>query len=107
MVTTLRKAIAFDLTLHNPSKETATFEVFIEGEGLIGVPYLSIPPKSSAEYELFFLPLKLGKQLGERGRVFADWFNAGCVCCGIGSIAFVSDTIGEVWYELNLVAEDS
>lgn len=38
-------------------------------------------------YELFFLPLKVGRHTG--------------------SIAFVSDHLGEIWYELNLVAEDS
>ncbi|KAL4497051.1 hypothetical protein ABPG72_002207 [Tetrahymena utriculariae] len=87
MITTLRKAIAFDIEITNPSNETANFEVFIEGDGLVGVPYMQIPPKSSQMYELFFLPLKVGKQQG--------------------SIAFVSDHLGEIWYELNLVAEDS
>jgi len=47
MITTLRKAVVFDIEINNPSAESTTFEVFIEGDGLIGIPYMQIPPKSS------------------------------------------------------------
>lgn len=32
----VRKAVAFDISLHNPLKEATTFEVSIEGEFLMG-----------------------------------------------------------------------
>ncbi|EGR28301.1 hypothetical protein IMG5_179020 [Ichthyophthirius multifiliis] len=58
-----------------------------KGKGLIGNSYFSLQPKQVSQYELFFLPLKAGKQQG--------------------SINFVSEEIGEIWYELNLIADDS
>ena len=36
LFTVIRKAAAFDISLSNPLKELVTFEVIIEGEGLIG-----------------------------------------------------------------------
>lgn len=38
LVANVRKAIAFDIELTNPLNEPVTFEVLIEGEGLIGDP---------------------------------------------------------------------
>lgn len=42
MITSLRKAIAFEIQLSNPTNEYVSFEVFIEGKGLIGNSYFSL-----------------------------------------------------------------
>ncbi|EGR31281.1 hypothetical protein IMG5_114390, partial [Ichthyophthirius multifiliis] len=87
LVTCLRKPVAFDIDLYNPADEIANFEVLMEGDGLQGELYFSIKPNQKYKYELFFMPLKVQKQKG--------------------SVAFVSKKLGEIWYELNLIAEDS
>lgn len=65
----------------------AIFEVAIEGEGLIGSPTFTIQPNQSAVYELLFSPLRPLK-------------------CK-GSVAFMHEKLGEIWYELNLHAEEN
>ena len=71
----------------NPLNEGVTFEVLLEGEGLLGEQFVHVGPSSTVTYELIFMPLKTGKTKG--------------------SVAFVSERMGEIWYKLNLVAEDS
>ena len=83
----IRKAVAFEISLSNPLNETIIFDVVIEGEYLLGDQALSILPNSKTSYELIFSPL----------RVFR----------GKGSIAFIHEKLGEIWYELNLVCEDN
>lgn len=40
--------------------EAVTFEVLMDGEGLIGDQYFSLLPVSTSQYELIFMPLKTG-----------------------------------------------
>lgn len=36
LITSIRKALAFDIELANPTNDTIVFEVAFEGEGLLG-----------------------------------------------------------------------
>ena len=82
--TIIRKALAFEIAISNPLDEKVIFEVILHGDGLLGENAFVILPKQTATYELVFSPLKVGKQLG--------------------SIAFIHEKLGEVWYDLNLEA---
>jgi hypothetical protein len=74
-----------DIALENPLEERADFEIVLNGEGLIGEETLSILPKQSTTYELIFSPLRAMKE--------------------VGSVAFIHEKLGEIWYELELNAE--
>ena len=87
LTTTIRKALAFDLTIANPLNKAVTFEVLMKGEGLFGENAFTLLPNQVGVYELIFSPLKAIKQTG--------------------SIAFVHEDLGELWYELNLQADES
>ena len=87
LATTIRKAIAFDIAIANPLDEKVIFEVVLNGEGLLGETAFTILPKQTTTYELVYSPLKPAKQLG--------------------SIAFIHEKLGEVWYDLNLEANDT
>ena len=82
----IRKTVACEITLHNPLEEALTFEAILEGEGLLGEPVISIPPKKTVNYELSFLPLKV---FSERG-----------------SVSFVNERVGEIWYDLTLSSQE-
>lgn len=84
--TFVRKTLAFDITLRNPLKETLTYEIAIEGEGLTGETLFQIGPLQTSVYELRFTPLRAFK--------------------GKGSVAFIQEKLGELWYDLNLISEN-
>jgi len=54
--------------------------------GLQGDSSFSVQPESTNVYELVFSPLFVGRH--------------------VGSIAFISENLGEIWYDLRLVSED-
>lgn len=81
----VRTAAAVEIMLENPSLEQKTFEVEIDGEGLLGDSMFIVPPKSSkVPYELIFSPLRVGEFKG--------------------SISFKSARSGQFWYQINLTA---
>lgn len=84
--THIRKTVAFEITLTNPLKEALTYEIAIEGECLSGDNLVNIPGHQSVIYELRFTPLRAFK--------------------GKGSIAFIQEKLGEIWYELLLFSEN-
>jgi hypothetical protein len=61
------------------------FEVIIQGEGLSGESSFSVSPKSTCNFELMYLPVKIGNS--------------------IGMISFLSPNLGEIWYNLFLTGE--
>lgn len=67
--------------------EPITFEVFYNGEGLIGDSAFSLEPKSVGTYNLIFSPLAAGAYQG--------------------TIGFLNEKVGEFWYDLNLNAEEN
>lgn len=87
LASTVRKATQFEIEIRNPLEEAVTYEVIIDGEFLMGNGKFEISPKSSKIYELLFVPL----------RVFR----------GKGSIAFINEKLGEIWYELSLIVDEN
>jgi hypothetical protein len=81
-----RTAVAADITIVNPLEEVVTFDVIMQGEGLLGAPSVALQPQESAVYELIYSPLIAGRS--------------------IGGLIFVNDEIGEFWYELDLESEE-
>jgi hypothetical protein len=87
---TARKAVAVEISLENPTKETLVFQVTTDGEGLLGDPVYSLPASNapnaqSSFYELIYSPLIEG-----------DF---------VGKISFFNEVVGEFWYKLHLTAD--
>lgn len=83
----VRKAVVVEITLDNPTSEEQNFTVKYRGDGLIGDTSFILPPSTNpavVPYELIYSPLHTGV------------FN--------GSISFINDHIGEIWYKLQLTA---
>jgi len=85
VVCQIRKAVAFEVTLTNPMKETALYEISIEGDGLIGDQFFQLEPGQTGNYEIIFSPCRVGAQKGQ--------------------VSIINEKLGEVWYELRLIAE--
>lgn len=83
----IRKATSAEISLSNPLNEPITFEVFYQGEGLLGDQAFSLEPKTVSTYNLIFSPLQAG--------LFK------------GNIGFLNEKVGEFWYELSLTADES
>jgi len=83
----IRQATSAEISLDNPLNEPITFEVFYNGEGLIGDSAFSLEPKSIGTYNLIFSPLASGAYQG--------------------TIGFLNEKVGEFWYDLNLNAEEN
>ena len=83
----IRKAVGVDISLENPLDEPIIFEVFFNGEGLLGEPSFQVEPNKVGIYELIFSPLKTGNYTG--------------------TIGFLNEKVGEFWYDLVLVCEDN
>lgn len=73
--------------MSNPLNEPITFEVFYQGEGLLGDSTFSLEPKSIGTYNMIFSPLLAGEFQG--------------------NIGFLNEKVGEFWYDLNLIAEEN
>eukprot|EP00961_Rhodomonas_salina_P062483 838608-Rhodomonas_salina.3 len=85
--TKVRSAVAMDIQVSNPMPDDVEFNVFLDGEGLIGDPTIVVPANGSNRYEAIFAPLLPGK--------------AG------GAITFSNDDIGEFWYAVETTALDA
>lgn len=83
----IRKAVGVDISLENPLDDPITFEVFYNGEGLLGESSFQVDPKKIGIYELIFSPLKTGHFTG--------------------TIGFLNEKVGEFWYDLVLSCEDN
>lgn len=83
----IRQATSAEISLSNPLDEPITFEVFYNGDGLIGDSAFSLEPKNVGIYNLIFSPLASG--------------------AAQGTIGFLNEKVGEFWYDLNLHAEEN
>ena len=83
----IRQATSAEISLSNPLSEPITFEVFYNGEGLIGDSSFSLEPQNVGTYNLIFSPLAAG--------------------AAQGTIGFLNEKVGEFWYDLNLHAEEN
>jgi len=83
----LRKVIAVEIPISNPTSIELEFQVMISGEGLLGDETIRLlpGPDKVQTYELLFSPLIAGTTPG--------------------TIAFVNPQAGEFWYELTLTGE--
>lgn len=82
---TVRKAVAVEIGIDNPTDGELEFNVQIQGEGLLGDRLYVLPARGAGgPYELIFSPLVAGN------------FN--------GRISFTNDVVGEFWYALKLTA---
>ncbi|CAD7959898.1 unnamed protein product [Amoebophrya sp. A25] len=81
----VRQAIAVDIQLVNPLDDVIVFDVTLVGDGLLGESEFVLAPKETATYELVFSPFMPAKKKGQA--------------------IFVSDRVGEFWYDLELIAE--
>jgi hypothetical protein len=79
----VRKAVGVEISLENPLDEPITFEVFYNGEGLLGETSFLVDPNKTGIYELIFSPLKTGNYTG--------------------TIGFLNEKVGEFWYDLVLL----
>jgi len=84
----VREAVVVQIFLTNPLEDSADFDVVLKGQGLLGASRLVAAGGSTQTYELLYSPLL--EASGEEG-----------------SVHFVSDTLGEFWYGLNLSATAS
>ena len=84
----VRKAVSVEIGLENPLAEDLIFNVNIEGDGVFGDSYYSLPSKESPgshpPFELMFSPLNLGNTEGK--------------------VSFTNEKVGEIWYLLDLRA---
>ena len=81
----LRKVIAVEIPIANPTNTELEFQVIITGEGLLGDDSVRVAGDSEVRYELLFSPLIAGTSAGQ--------------------ISFVNPHAGEFWYELTLTGE--
>ena len=83
----LRKVVAVEIPISNPTSIELEFTVMISGDGLLGDETIRLPPgpDSEVKYELLFSPLIAGTTQG--------------------TIAFVNPQAGEFWYELTMTGE--
>lgn len=84
LITQCRKAIELKITVFNPYSESTTFEVGIQGKGLMGDNVFFVAAKEVGVYELLYSPLIPGE---------TD-----------GAVFFISEKTGEFWYKLKLNA---
>jgi len=85
LFTVVRQAVSVEITLSNPLDEELQFDVFLQGDGLLGDPVFALAPSETGPYTLFYSPLIAQEHSG--------------------SIAFINDKAGEFWYKLQLAAE--
>jgi hypothetical protein len=82
----VRRAVAVEIVLENPTTETLSFNVLIDGPGLLGDKVFTLPPGEDrgTKYELIYSPLYPGNFKGR--------------------ISFSNEKVGEIWYSLSLNA---
>ncbi|EGR27619.1 hypothetical protein IMG5_193180 [Ichthyophthirius multifiliis] len=86
LTTFIRQAVTFDIEIYNNLPQQAIFDVVINGDTLFGNQYLQIEAKQTAKYSLLYQPNIVGRSKG--------------------SIAFINENLGEIWYELSLNCEE-
>eukprot|EP00906_Rhabdomonas_costata_P029649 RCo041844 len=80
----VRKAAAAEIEIANPADTPVRFTVQFVGDGLVGDSVVALNPGQSKLYQLMFRPFSSG-----------TWD---------GTVSFISDEVGEFWYQLHLTA---
>lgn len=81
---TVRRAVSADIRLENPVEEPMAFAIALDGPGLLGDTAFVLGPRETKAYTLYYSPLLPGR--------------------ATGSVSFMSERAGELWYELDLEA---
>ena len=87
MKTSIRKAIYVEVLLENPSSDSVIFYIDYEGEALYGAKEFRVEGGKSANYLLFYAPLKVG-----------SW---------TGRLHIYNEYIGEFLYQLKMTSEEN
>ncbi|KAI8846345.1 hypothetical protein BC829DRAFT_267855 [Chytridium lagenaria] len=87
MTTTVRKAVAIEIPIHNPLDEAVTFDVMYTGEGLVGSHKFKVEGKSEALYAMSYAPISSAVESGK--------------------LTFQNEFVGEFWYDLQLEAKEA
>ncbi|CAM9334154.1 unnamed protein product [Discosporangium mesarthrocarpum] len=85
ITTVLRQAVSVEICLANPLDEDLEFQVFLEGEGLMGDATFPLGPLESATYTLYYSPMRVQSHTGK--------------------VTFATERVGEFWYKLDLRAD--
>lgn len=97
----VRKAVAVEITLDNPTNEELVFAVEIDGPGLLGETTFRLPPSvGSADYDSL-TPIE---QAASKRNVYELVFSPLVAGSSSGRISFTSSRMGEIWYNLTLEA---
>lgn len=89
MKTVVRDAIGVEISLANPLDHTVTFNIELQGQGLLGPTTFSLEPNAAGVYELVYSPLLVTSQTKREE----------------GAVLFSADEIGQFWYRLLLSAD--
>eukprot|EP00796_Vickermania_ingenoplastis_P008553 gene8553-5999_t len=87
MKTDVRTSVVADVTMRNPMNKPMNFFVRRFGAGLYGENIFVIEPQSAAVYNCIFVPTHAGEMEGR--------------------LSFCNDEVGEFWYELKMIVEES
>eukprot|EP00340_Litonotus_pictus_P011808 CAMPEP_0170538532 /NCGR_PEP_ID=MMETSP0209-20121228/103367_1 /TAXON_ID=665100 ORGANISM="Litonotus pictus, Strain P1" /NCGR_SAMPLE_ID=MMETSP0209 /ASSEMBLY_ACC=CAM_ASM_000301 /LENGTH=996 /DNA_ID=CAMNT_0010840245 /DNA_START=2240 /DNA_END=5228 /DNA_ORIENTATION=- len=60
MKTQIRKTVMVEIILENPTSDFLGYDIEFEGEYLKGEQYISVEPRKTKAYQLFYSPLKIG-----------------------------------------------
>ena len=83
----VRKTCHHEIELNNPIDKDVLYKVAMNGEGVNGSSSIMVPANSTKKYTLNFMPLYIFKDKG--------------------TIAFINDELGELWFEVMLIAEEN
>ncbi|CAL9698638.1 unnamed protein product [Knipowitschia caucasica] len=79
----IQNNVAIELPINNPCDDQLNLDVYLEGDGLSGDKFFSVPPQESLNYKMIYSPSEIGKCMG--------------------SVVFQSE-LDELWYHLELYA---
>jgi hypothetical protein len=92
--TTVRRAVAVEIDLSNPTDLEVALEVNLNGEGLVGDPVFVLGPGESRAYELLYAPLF----------PTPGWDAPGGPEPLEGLVTFTAPSVGDLTYGIDLVA---
>ncbi|KAJ0394854.1 hypothetical protein ATCC90586_004653 [Pythium insidiosum] len=86
MDTTVRSAVAVEVSLENPLDHAVEFQIELQGMGLLGPATLALQARAAGTYELVYAPLLETRDAED------------------GAVLFANAELGQFWYALRLRA---
>lgn len=59
-----QSSVAIEIPVNNPQGEALMLDVYLEGNGVTGANWVSIPPGETLTYKAMFSPARVGKGTG-------------------------------------------